>query len=282
VQGARRLDYRLFVPASTPGTAAPPLLVMLHGCAQDADGFAFGTRMNTLARAAGVMVLYPDQLQRANAHNCWNWFNPQHQRRGRGEPELLADLVRTLVADHHADPARIYVAGLSAGGSMAAILATQYPELFAAAGVHSGVAPGVARDLGSAWDAMHLGPDTRGGPLAGIPLPLIVFHGDADEVVHSRNGTALAEAACHAMGLTAAPDVRTGRSADCRSFAQRVYRLPDGTNMVEHWQLRGGGHAWSGGDAAGSHCAAFGPDASAEMLRFFLSHRTVCKNAWPN
>lgn len=251
-----------------------PMLVMLHGCGQDAETFAHATRMNHLARDLGVMVLYPEQVQHANAQNCWNWFKPQHQRRGRGEPELLACLVHLLATEFHADRSRVYVAGLSAGGAMAAILAQEYPELFAAAGVHSGVPPGVVKDLDTALDAMRYGVEARRNrPCTAVPL--IVFHGEADDVVHRRNGAALVEAACDAFGLSAVPDLRTGRSINCRSFTQRAFRLSNGVCLVEHWQLHGAGHAWSGGDAAGSFCTPGGPDASAEMLRFFLSHQAA-------
>lgn len=273
-QGARRINYRLFVPASCPDTAFMPMVVILHGCGQDAQSFARGTRMNELAREAGVMVLYPEQVQRANAQNCWNCFKPLHQRRGRGEPELLACLVRGLANEYGADPSRIYVAGLPAGGAMAAILAQEYPEIFAAVGVHSGVPPGVVRDLDAALDAMLHGVAATRTPVARGPIPLIVFHGEADGVVHRSNGSVLVDAACQALGLSLEPDLRTGRSVNCRSFTQRAFRLPDGVSMVEHWQLHCAGHAWSGGDAAGCYCSPGGPDASAEMLRFFLTHRT--------
>lgn len=280
-QGARRINYRLFVPprhATTP----MPMVVMLHGCEQDAQSFADGTRMNELAREAGVMVLYPEQVRRANAKNCWNWFKPLHQRRGRGEPELLACLVRGLSAEDHADPSRIYVAGLSAGGAMAAILAQEYPELFAAVGVHSGVPPGVVKDLNAALDVMLHGLAAARTTAARAAMPLIVFHGEADGVVHRSNGAVLADAACQALGLSYEPELRTGRSANCRSFTQRAYRLPNGVALVEHWQLHGAGHAWSGGDAAGSYCAPGGPDASSEMLRFFLTHRSLASGKLPN
>lgn len=270
-QGSRLLDYCLYIPASRDITLPMPMLVMLHGCGQDAENFALSTQMNDLARDAGVMVLYPEQVQRANAQKCWNWFKPQHQRRGRGEPELLACLVHDIATEFDADRSRIYVAGLSAGGAMAAILAQEYPEVFCAAGVHSGVLPGVAKDLNSALDAMRYGVESKRGG-SRLSVPLIVFHGEADDVVHRRNGAALVEAVCEAFGLSA-PVLSTGRSINCRSFTQRAFRLPDGTSLVEYWQLHGAGHAWSGGHPDGSHCAPGGPDASAEMLRFFLSHQ---------
>ena len=143
-------------PAST---ARPlPLVVMLHGCTQDPDDFAAGTRMNELAQEQGFFVLYPAQAPRSNAHKCWNWFLPRDQRRGHGEPALLAGMTATSCRPHAIDTDRVYVAGLSAGGAMAAILAREYPDLFAAAGVHSGVAAGAAHDVASAFSVMKSGP----------------------------------------------------------------------------------------------------------------------------
>ncbi|MFT3717454.1 alpha/beta hydrolase family esterase [Pseudorhodoferax sp.] len=273
--GGRQIRYRLYVPPAPAGAAAAakrPLVLMLHGCTQDPDDFAAGTRMDALAREAGVLVLYPEQPHRANAHGCWNWFKPQHQQRERGEPALLASLVRTVAAAHGADPARLYVAGLSAGGAMADILGRAYPDLFAAVGVHSGVPAGAAADLPAALAAMRDG--GHAGPQAGAAVrPLIVFHGDADATVHPANGAALAEAARQGQPQAGPAETRRGQTPDGRRFTQTVFRAPGGASLVEYWQLHGLGHAWSGGSAAGSHAAPGGVDASAEMLRFFLSHR---------
>lgn len=273
VQGARSIGYRLYVPPTDPGDSALPLVVMLHGCNQDADDFAIGTDMNRLAAESGTMVLYPEQTQRATSQNCWNWFKSQHQRRGRGEPELLAGLIQAVISDHRVDSARIYVAGLSSGGAMAAILARCYPEIFAAIGVHSGVPAGAAQDLTSALDVMRHGAPVQGST-QGTPIPLIVFQGSSDDVVHPRNAAALVQGACKALGITAAPEVQTGRSVNFRSFSRRCYAAVGSVPLVEHWELTGAGHAWSGGHVSGSCTAPGGPNASAEMLRFFLSHRS--------
>jgi poly(hydroxyalkanoate) depolymerase family esterase len=272
-QRGRSIGYRLYVPQTEPGAAPLALVVMLHGCHQDAEDFAKGTDMNRLAAECGAMVLYPEQAQRANSQNCWNWFKTQHQRRGRGEPELLVGLIQAVTAEHHVDPARTYVAGLSSGGAMAAILARCYPEIFAAVGVHSGVPAGAARDLGSALEVMRHGAPVD-GIAPGTPVPLIVFQGSADDVVHPGNANALVDAACKALGITSAPQVQSGRGINFRSFTRRTYAADGGAQLVEHWQLTGAGHAWSGGHTAGSCTAPGGPSASAEMLRFFLSHRS--------
>lgn len=235
----RTLSYRLYVPPTSGHRNRLPLLVMLHGCGQDADDFANATRMNELAREEGVLVLYPEQAKRSNAHNCWNWFKRQHQQRGRGEPELIASLTQTVIVEHGADPTRVFVAGMSAGGTMAAILGHRYPDLFAAVGVHSAVPNGAARDLSTALDVMHFGTPTT--QLAGLAQPLIVFHGDVDDVVHPANGAALASAACESQALRNPPEVLRGRSINGRSFMRTIYRHTSGANAVEHWQLCGAG-----------------------------------------
>ena len=256
-------EYKLFLP---PGDqAAPqPLVVMLHGCTQDPDDFAAGTRMNEAARERGFFVLYPAQAQGANASRCWNWFKHNHQARGRGEPAVLAGMTRTLLQRHAIDPRRVYVAGLSAGGAMAAILGDAYPDVFAAIGVHSGLPAGAARDLESAFAAMKGGGSGRHG---GAP-PAIVFHGDRDATVHPANGEQVAAASAG----TASAEMERSRSAGGRLYTRAVYRGPSGRPVAEHWAVHGAGHAWSGGSPRGSYTDAAGPDATEEMLRFFFMH----------
>ena len=280
----RTLAYKLYVPLndSDSAVARRPLIVMLHGCTQDPADFAAGTRMNTLARAAGALVLYPEQTQHANAQKCWNWFKAQHQQRGRGEPEALAMLIRSIAAEHDVDTSRIYVAGLSAGGAMADILGRCYPDLIAAVGVHSGLPSGAANDLGSALSAMRQGPAPRAdrSPAAPVP-PTIVFHGDADGTVHVRNATAIVDAvrAAHRDPSGALPEANAseGNAPAGRRYTRTVYSDGTGGTRAEYWRLHGAGHAWSGGSAQGSYTDPTGVDASAEMLRFCLAHplRTV-------
>jgi poly(hydroxyalkanoate) depolymerase family esterase len=260
-EGSR--GYKLFIPVRD-GIEPRPLVLMLHGCTQDPDDFARGTRMNRLAAEHGCFVAYPAQPQAANASRCWNWFRAEDQQRGGGEAALLAGLVVALAATHPIDPRRIYVAGMSAGGAMAAILGATHAELFAAIGVHSGLPHGAARDLPSALAAMKglAAPDGRAG--AEFP-PTIVFHGDADNTVHPCNGELVAAASAGDL-----PGVSRASSANGRIATVTEYRRPDGAVAVEHWQVHGAGHAWSGGDPRGSHTDAAGPDASREMLRFFL------------
>ena len=275
--GGRTLAYKLYVPPSLPGMSAPSqgLVLMLHGCTQGPDDFAAGTQMNAQARQAGFAVLYPAQTQHANAQKCWNWFKPQHQQRGRGEPALLAALTQKVVAELGTDPARVYVAGLSAGGAMADILGRGYPDVFAAVGVHSGLPRGAASDVMSALAAMRSGAPADASSAGPVP-PVIVFHGDADTTVHPSNGTALVDAtgrrAANGQAAWEPPQVTQGRSDGGRRFTRTVYPAAGNRGALEHWELHGVGHAWSGGDARGSYTEPKGPDASAEMLRFFNAH----------
>ena len=259
-------DYKLFIPAGA-GASPLPLVVMLHGCTQDPDDFAAGTAMNELAQAQGMYVLYPAQSQQANPQRCWNWFKHSHQQRGRGEPALLAGMTQQVMKQHAVDPDRIYAAGLSAGGAMAAILGDTYPELYAAVGVHSGLAAGAASDLPSALAAMQ-GNGSRSAPSA-RHVPTIVFHGDADATVHPRNGEQVAAAS---SAGSRQPDVHQQQPAGKRRSTRSVHRNADGRVLAEHWLVHGAAHAWSGGSTHGTYTDARGPDASAEMLRFFLEH----------
>jgi poly(hydroxyalkanoate) depolymerase family esterase len=263
-------DYRLYVP---PGPAqARPLVVMLHGCTQDPDDFARGTGMDRAARERGAVVLYPGQASDANPSRCWNWFKHNHQVRGRGEAALIASLTQQVIADHGIDPGRVYIAGLSAGGAMAASVAAAYPEVFAAVGVHSGLAPAAAGTLPAAMSAMRSGAD--GAAATALPVPAIVFHGDQDSTVHPVNGQQLIAAvkAGHPSQAGAAAVVEQGRSAGGQRYTRTTHGAGGRAPWAEHWLLHGAGHAWAGGQSAGSYTDPRGPDATREMLRFFFSH----------
>ena len=265
-------QYRLYVPAGAAGEPLP-LIVMLHGCTQNADDFAAGTQMNALAEQHRCLVAYPVQPQQANPSKCWNWFKPDDQHREHGEPSLIAGITREIIAVHNVDPARVYVAGLSAGGAMAAIMIATYPDLYGAVGVHSGLPVGSAHDLPSALAAMKGGKRRSATAQAkrakDVPKrPMIVFHGDADATVHVANAAQLVR------GFDARVDNSSeGRRADAGRRSCTVSRLtsPDGID-AELWTIHGAPHAWSGGNARGSYTDPSGPDASAEMLRFFLDH----------
>jgi len=283
--GARA--YKLYVPRSAPGEPMP-LIVMLHGCTQSPDDFAAGTQMNALAEQHRFIVAYPEQAANANGSKCWNWFRAEDQIRDSGEPSIIAGITREIAATHAVDPRRIFVAGLSAGASMAVILGETYPELYAGVGAHSGLPYGAAHDMPSAFAAMA-GSGTGMPDLAGLTgsaitprkkatrfVPTIVFHGDADHTVGQRNGASIVQQAADALSThddeVAATAVAEGGVAPRgRSYTRTRYSDAHGMPRVESWVVHGAGHAWAGGNARGSYTDATGPDAGAEMVRFFLA-----------
>ena len=271
--------YKLYAPTQST-VQQRPLVVMLHGCTQNPDDFAVGTGMNERAREQGFCVLYPEQSQDANPQRCWNWFKHNHQRRGSGEPALIASMTQAIMKEHDIDPHRVFIAGLSAGGAMAAIVADAYPEIFAAVGVHSGLPNGAASNVAEALAVMNSGHSgsIRNGKLSPQPpqqphrlVPTIVFHGDQDRTVHPRNGE---QVIASALGSAAAdsPRVAQGVSAHGRRYTNSTHHGDTGKVLAEHWLVHGAGHAWSGGHAKGSYTDAKGPDATVEMLRFFFAH----------
>lgn len=266
--GAGSLNYKLYVPEGHAQRKLA-LIVMLHGCTQDPDDFARGTRMNALADEFGIVVAYPHQPRSANSQGCWNWFDARHQRRGAGEPAVLAGLAQDLSAEFGIDREQIFVAGLSAGGAMADVLSATYPDVFSAAGIHSGLPHGAANDVMSAFAAMKgnakAAPRTKAGTTRQI-----IFHGTADATVHPSNGEAL----YHKAGAHSAssPELTTTTVINGRRVIRKVVGPEAEAATTEYWIVEGAGHAWSGGDRTGSFTDAMGPDASREMVRFFLDH----------
>jgi poly(hydroxyalkanoate) depolymerase family esterase len=262
--------YKLFIPSRYQGKPIP-LIVMLHGCTQSPDDFAAGTRMNFLAEEQNCFVAYPEQPSAANQAKCWNWFRTDDQKRGGGEPSLIAGITRQIMRDYSIDSKRVYVAGLSAGGAAAAIMAATYADLYAAVGIHSGLACGAASDLPSAFMAMRQGGASEAATEVGSPVPTIVFHGDRDTTVHPDNGDQILEQS--AKATSPATKVLRGRVPDGHAYTRTIVTDRSGLMISEHWNIHGGGHAWSGGSPAGSYTDPRGPDATKEMLRFFLARK---------
>jgi poly(hydroxyalkanoate) depolymerase family esterase len=263
--------YKVHVPKSYRGQALP-LLVMLHGCTQDPDDFAAGTRMNLLSEKSSCFALYPCQPQFANPSKCWNWFNTEDQRRDHGEPAIIAGMTLEVVQAYNIDATQVFIAGMSAGAAMAVIMAAAYPELYAAVGAHSGMAYRSAQNILSAMHAMRNGAASP-PPLGVAGIPVIAFHGDRDRTVNPRNSERIISQWLESHPEASSPDCGeiTGKS-NGRAYVRTQYRDSRGV-LAEYWLVKNSGHAWSGGSASGSYADPNGPDASAEMLRFFLRGR---------
>jgi poly(hydroxyalkanoate) depolymerase family esterase len=273
--------YKLYIPSRYQSQALP-LIVMLHGGTQTPDDFAAGTRMNLIAEEQTCLVVYPTQPRHANPAKCWNWFRANDQRRGRGEPSLIAGITNQVMDDYSVDPQRVYVGGLSAGAAEAAVMGATYPDLYAAIGVHSGLACGAADDLISAFAAMR-----QGGSRYSYPsdedtdiledqqpfVPTIVFHGDRDNIVHPRNADHVIS--CSLRASKWQKKVERGCVPNGHAYTRTIHTDANGRAMLEQWCIHGAGHAWSGGSPAGSYTDPRGPDAAREMLRFFCDHVAV-------
>src|SRR5579871_1188035 len=262
--------YKLFIPSRYQGQPLP-LVVMLHGCTQSADDFAAGTRMNFLAEEQNCLVVYPEQPRGANQSKCWNWFRTSDQQRNGDEPSLISGITRQIMRDYSIDPKRVYVGGLSAGGAAAAVMGATYFDLYAAVGIHSGLACGAASDLPSAFVAMRQGGGLGVTSDSEASAPTIVFHGDRDTTVHPNNGDQI-------IGQSAGSAIPTkkvfhGQVPHGHAFTRSILTDVDGRVISEQWSIHGAGHAWSGGSLAGSYTDPAGPNATREMLRFFLEHR---------
>lgn len=278
--GAR--NYKLYLPSGYADTPMP-LVIMLHGCTQNPDDFATGTRTNRWAESKRCLVVYPEQIQRANSHRCWNWFLPINQQAGLGEPAIIAGIVRQVIDEYQIDARRVYVAGLSAGGAMAAIMGHEYPELFAAVGIHSGLPVGAAHDVASALALMKTA-QSMFTPVAGTAtptprvVPVIVLHGDADRTVNPANADRLIQCAVETYQLlNPSSPLQTSMQTidaadDSHAYRRTRHTAVNGTSMIEQWEIHGAGHAWSGGDSGGSYTDARGPDATHAMLQFFDQH----------
>lgn len=271
-------EYKVYIPSSYRGERLP-VTVMLHGCTQNPDDFARGTRMNALAEEENCFVVYPAQSQSANSSKCWNWFNAMDQQREQGEPSIIAGITRQVLKDYNLDNRRVYVAGLSSGGAMAVIMGITYPDLYAAVGVHSGLPYGSAQNISSAFAAMR-----RAKPVVmkkqqtfaenskPVSVPIIVFHGDRDVTVHCSNADELINQNVfmrEANQIDSEVLVEKGKVPNGHNYTRTLHQDKKGHLIAEHWVIHGAGHAWSGGSQRGSYTDAKGPNASEEMMRFF-------------
>lgn len=266
------------------------MVLLLHGCGQSPAALAASTRMNAEADLHGFVVGYPEQTASHNMGGCWNWHLPEHQQRGAGEPAALAALTGAVVERWEIDPRRVFAAGMSAGGAMAAVLGATYPDVYAAIGIHSGIGYGAARDHDSAFDAMWQGsPDPVAGGRRAFEamgpharaVPTIVFHGTEDYTVAAVNGeravqqwlttNSLSALDGHTDAFAEPASVIAGRVSEGYEYGRYRWNLSGDVALQEYWHVLGLGHAWSGGDGDGWGDAR-GPSASRAMVAFFDEH----------
>ena len=293
-------QYFVYTPTTYHVRTAVPLLVMLHGCTQTAEDFAVGTGMNQLAEQYGFIVAYPQQMRKANRILCWNWFKSAHQFRNRGEPARIARIVQAIrqnTSQWTIDSNQIYVAGASAGAAMAVILGANYPDIFAAIGVHSGIEYQAVTSIISAFKVMrHGGPDpvSQGqrafesmGSYKRV-VPTIVFQGTRDRIVPPISGDQVVQQwmqtnhlASHGLYLADFKyPTRTTPGQVPGGYAYPMYSWKDsrGKEIQAYWKINGLGHAWSGGSPSGSYTDPQGPNASEAMYQFFMNHPWVGAN----
>lgn len=299
-------SYLVYQPDGITGSDPVPLLVMLHGCTQSPREFARASGMNRLAEKHDFLVLYPDQTPQANRNQCWNWFRKTHTDRGSGEAGLIAGMVRTTLENRPINPDRIYLAGFSAGGAMASALAAAYPDLFAAAGIHSGLEYRAADTIKDALAAMNRGgPDpvqqgrtahrTMGKHARAVPT--MVLHGRSDTIVEPINGEQATRQALETIrratraeradspghyGLDDDPDRTRRKRFGPYSYRRKEYRFADGRLAVVSVMIEGMGHAWAGGQAGESYVAPAAPDASRLLWEFFNRHTRSAVDARVN
>jgi poly(hydroxyalkanoate) depolymerase family esterase len=283
--GAGSLGYELYVPSSYRAGTAVPLVVALHGCTENADVYRQLSGWDTLAEAKGFIVLFPQQSSSRNYENCWNWFVSADMHRGSGEPAIIAGMVSSVEQKYAVDMHRVYVAGFSAGGAMANVMAATYPDVFAAVGVGSGCeynglpcvgwqGPPASQTGQAAYQAM--------GTHARV-MPAIVFQGDSDYIVAPANGPLIVQEwqitdnyvlDGAAIGpIPSAPlSVANGVSSGGQSYTITHYGDGHGNDLIDYWVVHGMNHAWSGGSSSEQYSDPSGPSETAAMYAFFSSH----------
>lgn len=291
-QGDR--NFFVYTPAGYQPSTPVPMIVMLHGCTQTVQDFATGTQMNQLADQKQFIVVYPQQSSLANSALCWNWFLPGNQFRNSGEAGIIGGITQSVeqdTTDWTINTHRVYVAGISAGAAMAVIMGATYPDLYAAIGVHSGLEYQAATNAVSAGVVQLDGgpnPQAQGdtafkamGNHARV-IPTIVFHGTADTVVNPINGNEVvqqwmetdfdASGGSYHASFSQPASTTNGQVAGGHSFTVRRWNNSSGQEIQEYWTVNGMGHAWSGGNSAGSFTDPAGPSATQAMYNFFIQY----------
>ncbi|HEX8061898.1 MAG TPA: PHB depolymerase family esterase [Allosphingosinicella sp.] len=274
------LKARCYVPDGIRGPA--PLVVVLHGCTQDAAVYDHGSGWSTLADRHGFILLFPEQQRSNNPMLCFNWFSAGDTSRGRGEAASIRSMIGAMANMHQIDPDRIFVTGLSAGGAMASAMLATYPETFAAGAIIAGVAYGCAADVTQAFDCMggrsrsgagELGHRVRNASSHQGPWPRVqVWQGSADRTVVASNADAIVRQWTELHGMGPQPD----RSDRVEGYPRRAWLGAGGESVVEQYVITGMDHGipldGSGDDAlgeAGAHMLDVGLSSTARIAAFF-------------
>jgi poly(hydroxyalkanoate) depolymerase family esterase len=279
--------YKVYVPSTYNDQSNVPLMVMLHGCGQNANDFANGTQMNALAENKGFIVLYPEMNYAANLNGCWNWFYTYNQVRGDGEPAIIKGMVDKVKSQYKIDNNKVYVAGMSAGAFIATIMGVTYPDVFHAVGIHSGGDYSYAYDaFTGSWVMLYgtINPIADGDAAFhqmgtnARAVPIIVFHGNLDTVVNPINASQAIQQWARTntnAGVsmdTTADTITNGQVTNGDSYTIYDYKDNNGNNWMRKVLVNSMSHAWSGGNSTGSYTDPRGPNASQMMWDFFTSH----------
>ena len=273
------------MPSTYKAGAQVPLVVALHGCTQQIDGFRQLTALDKLAESKGFIVVFPGQTPSENSQNCWNWFKQAHMQRGSGEPSIIAGITQSIQQRYSVDTKRTYVLGFSAGGAMATVMGATYPDLYAAVGSGSGCeynglpcvgSPGPDPVVSGKAAYQAMGSSARA-------MPVIAFQGDADTTVVPANGDRIvrewqvtddwADDGSSNGSIPVAPTSTSARQVSGgRSYTVSTYGDGRGGELIQYWVVRGMNHAWSGGCSCQQYADPSGPNEGQAMYAFFLAH----------